>query len=622
MVLCYNDTEGVNMMKKFMILLLIVLMLAGCSTEDPLPTTLPTEPTVPTEPPVPWVDDVGMEWDADGVLREIPLTIPDGLHLTAAMEFNGDLLLWSTDTHLADRTMVEMCLIELDDGSIVAQQDVEVTGYVFPQAVGDALYLCDPTQGVILELDRSLEIVNRHEIEVGESSIYMGMDGTCYRYLSDEELLVCDLTTGETEPLLEGNPAISWVTETRDTLLIKYYRTDNGAAAFAVLDLNTGECHLADTDEQVDSVSRVGDTWLLEKYIDNYVYYMQTGDEAPLRVLPQDGHLTLLDEGCLMETSMDGTWLRLYGLDGTLRSSCSFYETGSGYVSSDLIWNEAMGGYFFLTRSYDETARLLFWDVSRSAGGSDLTIAPVPEPDAVQAGLEARAEELETKYGLTILVGDQCDTQFDEFTASQTADWDQVMMALDTLDRALQVYPEGFIRQLRYDYIQGVQIQLVTDLMADGGGRTGDGYNAFTQPQWDYYLMVIDIEDSSEQTYYHEFSHIIDRCLEWDANLRDDALYSEDEWAAMNPGWFEGYTLDYSREHYILDDGWFVDSYSTISPTEDRARVLEYAMADYGGWVFEDGRGLRKKLDYYCRCIRDCFDTTGWPERVIWEQYL
>ena len=68
--------------------------------------------------------------------------------------------------------------------------------------------------------------------------------------------------------------------------------------------------------------------------------------------------------------------------------------------------------------------------------------------------------------------------------------------------------------------------------------------------------------------------------------------------------------------------GYFVDSYSTINPTEDRARVMEYAMSSYGAWTFEDAKGLTEKLDYYCRCIRQAFDTTGWPEIVRWEQYL
>ena len=72
----------------------------------------------------------------------------------------------------------------------------------------------------------------------------------------------------------------------------------------------------------------------------------------------------------------------------------------------------------------------------------------------------------------------------------------------------------------------------------------------------------------------------------------------------------------------MQDFSWFVDDYATINPTEDRARVLEYAMADYGMWTFEGNEGLTAKLDYYARCIRDGFDTTGWPEVTLWEQYL
>jgi len=48
---------------------------------------------------------------------------------------------------------------------------------------------------------------------------------------------------------------------------------------------------------------------------------------------------------------------------------------------------------------------------------------------------------------------------------------------------------------------------------------------------------------------------------------------------------------------------------------------MQYAMAEYGSWTFEDAAVLLEKLDYYCRCIRDAFDTTDWPETVLWEQY-
>ena len=31
---------------------------------------------------------------------------------------------------------------------------------------------------------------------------------------------------------------------------------------------------------------------------------------------------------------------------------------------------------------------------------------------------------------------------------------------------------------------------------------------------------------------------------------------------------------------------------------------------------------MRNKLDYYSRCIRDGFDTRGWPDTMAWESVL
>ena len=121
-------------MKRFVLMLLILLLLTGCASQDAPPTVIPTHGAEATEPAPSWVETVGMEWDAAGVLREIPLTVPDGLHYSAAMEFDGDLLLWSIDNHREDSQFVELCLIELDDGSIISQRDVPAAGYLFPKA--------------------------------------------------------------------------------------------------------------------------------------------------------------------------------------------------------------------------------------------------------------------------------------------------------------------------------------------------------------------------------------------------------------------------------------------------------------------------------------------------------
>lgn len=621
-------------MKRIISLLLIVFLLTGCGLGNILPDRNSgesetagepadeTESTVPDEEPLPWTETVGMPWDKDGVLLEMPLTIPDGLHYSYSLEMDGDLLLWSMDTHLQDCSYLELCLIELDDGSVRARRDVAVSEYVTPQVYDGYIYVCDRSKGYIEKLDKALRTVDGWSTQAVSGTWYMGAEETLYIMNLDDQFLKRDLNTGATEPVLDGDPAVSWISLFGETVMIEYYRGDTGAGASAVLDLRTGEVLHSPFGEEFDSVAYKCGAWLCENYSDNHMYYYSTDGSDLLCLAGGDSYFALLDEGYLLETTYENDELRLYDLQGELISGACVMEYPCGYTGSDLIWNESLGGFFFEFRGYDETRRLLFWDISKSTAGEDLTFTPVPKPDEVQQQLEAQAEVLEQKYGVTILVGEECDTVFDEFSATRTSDWEEVTAALDTLDQALSVYPDGFIRQLRYGSIRGIQIQLVSELWADGSGRYGDGYIAFTQPQWDYYLMVIDIDDVGVDTYYHEFSHIIDSYLEWDAMQREDALYSEERWAAFNPGWFPGYSYDYSVEHYVEDYAYFIDGYSTVSPTEDRARIMEYAMSEYGYWTFEGSRGLLNKLEYYSKCIRDAFDTTGWPETVLWEQYL
>jgi hypothetical protein len=116
----------------------------------------------------------------------------------------------------------------------------------------------------------------------------------------------------------------------------------------------------------------------------------------------------------------------------------------------------------------------------------------------------------------------------------------------------------------------------------------------------------------------------IDKKLEWDARIREDSLFSQEAWQALQPEGFAfamSYT-DIPREHLAFaDSGYFLTDYGMTFPTEDRADVLSAAMAQED-WAFEPGSGLRAKLEFYAACIRDCFDTTGWPEVTKWEEPL
>lgn len=240
--------------------------------------------------------------------------------------------------------------------------------------------------------------------------------------------------------------------------------------------------------------------------------------------------------------------------------------------------------------------------------------------EEAQLLLKQEAQVLNDKYGVTILVGDQCYPVYSHFTASVTTDYDQVSAALDFLDYILGRYPEGFFRQLCGGERKSIQMHLVCDLYANNGDLQGDGYGGFSQDMLDHYLMVLDVEDLYEELFYHEFSHIIDNHLTWDAANRKDALFSEEKWNAHNPAWFTGYSYNYTELPELLEDGWFVDSYAAVNPSEDRAQVMAKAMMPNYRIYFKNNQGIREKMIYYSLCIQDAFDTTGWPEVLPWEE--
>ena len=219
------------------------------------------------------------------------------------------------------------------------------------------------------------------------------------------------------------------------------------------------------------------------------------------------------------------------------------------------------------------------------------------------------------------MVADQCLTRYDSFETQTLVDPDAINVALTELERALKQYPEGFFAQLRYNSIKELEFSIVgelTPLREDEYGSVA----AFAQ-EMDYkYIIVAKGRIASNMTFHHELSHVIDHRLQWDADHREGALYSEESWAALNPKNFS-YDMTYALHHdrWNYNEKYFISSYSCTYPTEDRAKVWEQIMVG-NTYPFEEYAPLRKKLEYYCKCIRDCFDTTGWPGIMPWEKGL
>ena len=240
-----------------------------------------------------------------------------------------------------------------------------------------------------------------------------------------------------------------------------------------------------------------------------------------------------------------------------------------------------------------------------------------PQATGVQLLLQQEAQVIEDKYGVTVYVGEQCDTVYGDFSVKITQEYDEVVHEIQMLDHVLSRYPENFFREICNSWWTSVRIYLVRDIWGNGPSFVGDGYAGYGGAQEDYYFMVLDIDDT-----YEELSHIIDNYLNDEASQRQDVLFSDETWAAQNPDWFTGYSNDYSVMPQLAEDDWFVDAYGAIAITEDRAQIMAKAMMDGMEDYFAARPGLRKKLEYHAMCLRDAFDTTGWPDVLTWEQYL
>lgn len=600
-------------MKRMIWFMILMLLLAGCGVS-------PQEPAMePTQPPIPWVELVGEPWDAEGALVELPLQIPNGLIYTSHMIFDGDLLLWGQDNHRKDQPSTEICIFDLDTGEVLAQAELSIGSTMMPQGLGDAIYVVDSNSGRIIKLDSNLNQLQQWEADIQESTVFMAADATAYVNQWDGEAYALKLDTGEKKPILEPDADISYLEISGEYLKVVYYHPDSGEECAAFIDLITGERF--DSPVRDSSCDFRDGNFLLNGYDESFAFTLIPLDGKAVTVDLGYDYMKLTDNCLIQKISENGNKISLHDLSGKALAQCTVCDEGYYYESIELIPNENLGGYFLVLSNHGRGLRLLYWDPEKGTRGADIPFMPVPEPSEQEAQIQSRIDELESAYGLDILVGEDAADVFFDFEAAVVTDPGDILDALDTLENALDDYPQGFFKQLRYGDIHRIQIHLMGTITATNSEYV-DTYEAFVQDDYECHTVVMDIYLSDETTYYHEFSHVIDSFLEWDAANREDALFSEEIWNSLNPDWFPGYTWDYSWQQHVEDYSAFVDEYSTIKPTEDRARVLEYAMAEYGYWTFHDCEVLTNKLDYYCRCIRDAFDTTGWQETLLWEQYL
>lgn len=447
-------------MKRIWILIL-VLLLCGCTAVQNGPTEPLDEPVLTVEP-----------WDSEGVLTELVLTIPGGSSYTECMGFRNCLLLWSMDGHREGEQIMELCLIDPGKNIMVARRAVSMPNPVSPQIYGDSLYLCDPKTGTVIQLDLQLEITGQWTVPTAsaEDAVWYAANRKLWEFAEGQPLRCLTLSdmywTEENQAYWKQVRLSGWMVDQHRLSggIVSFSCRNGEEKRFYALDLTEGT--VITPPGGYEDYDRSGNVWLGSRYSDGYQYGICVGGGAMRKISPTDGTLTLLTEGYLLEQSPHDQYLRLYDREGRCISVCRLWENLDGYADY-LIWNDALGGYLIHYQPHSGGSRLLFWDIRKGTGtGADLKLRSIPAN--VQDAIRAEADALGQRFGVSIMVGTDCDlelaTAFGDSTASYAVDFDQVCHGLDILEKALQAYPDEFFLQLREASSMEIRFQLFADL--------------------------------------------------------------------------------------------------------------------------------------------------------------
>lgn len=634
-------------MKKSILLILTlaaaILLLAACGDKSVSVSETPTPDATPEvlETPAP-VEEKSSILDSavvldGGSLYQIPNALIESSLQVDIARFGDNILAWSAVSGQQGSELL-LCLISTESGEVLHQRSIAGLGQACVQVCGKIVAVSDWSDGSVLFLGNNLETLSEYELGTEWQAFYISTSAeVAYVFESDIGLLEVKLGSGEENYVLSGVNGLYPSSAEGESVSFSCIDESTGLSTCGVLDLSSGSVKMLPFEGSFNSPEYFNGLWLAGAFGENGKYRLGNANYA---------HEFLLDSGCFAEllseqgrllvksygSSGGGIGLCLYAADGSYISSCGI-ESAAGGLGCAPVWFEELGGYFLTITEADGSDRLLFWDISVPTAGENLTLNSIASEavnvgSSVSAALYERANEISQKYGIEVRIAELCGSEFAEYSIEKEYSEYNISAALDTVERVLSQFPEGFFEGFNYGVYRSTELHLA-GVLHKADVESGEGVNftsfvGFMTQQDSRHIIVLDIKraaDLIERSMFHELSHIIDKRLEFDSNMGKGS-YSEESWAKLNPGGFSYYKSYTALPESVLYDGfdsWFIDVYSRTFPGEDRARIFEYASMGEN-WAFVSAPGRLAKLEYYCLCIRETFDGENWDVLPPWEE--
>ena len=602
--------------------MLLGLLLCGCGT-----TPVPPEETAASGDSLPHSAASGsggslLEERSEGDLQIYPLDRDD---CTGMLPMGSDLILFAGN----DPTL----LIKISGTSPSIAARTELESGISPENAGvhvseKGVTYYDSQNHQLVFLDTSLKEVSRFSLpEDIQGSPALSADRRSLYYCTANQLKVLDLETGLTKLLKEmffPEQTIGGL-HCGDSVVECDIVRDDGAALTYFFSAETGET-LWEAMEPLTLTS--SEDFYFALRAEGAWQELLTGspDLGPWAILFDKVHSAIaLPEqkaALLSEETADGVMLHYFDLTtGKRTAQLALPAVPRSAVSDDdqlwLLYHDESVGSDMLCR----------WDPLLSPTGDETvyTGARITAENPDTEGLlrcRQMAEDISKAQGVDIRIWtDAIKESSQEYALTPEYHVSVLEEALQTLQQALDRYPQGFLKQAAQGTSSGAIRLCILRSIESTSAAMPDSITGmqFWNKNEDAYVCL-EAGAELERSLYREIFHIIESRV-----MSSCSAY--DNWNALNPDGFE-YDYDYLssliREDSPLTKGEnraFIDCRSMSFPAEDRAILMEYAMTEGNEDCFSSPI-MQQKLQTLCAGIRQAFRLQDSAEVLPWEQYL
>lgn len=585
------------MRRFFTLLLMLILLLAGCADND----AEQTDAFIPEETAKGYYEENSLlEDQTNGAVRQYDL--PDLNYKW--MKMTGDRLLLATDSE-----PVQLHLLSGDwcipAGVTEIDSNIDICESLFN---GFAYY--DISSHAVVLLDTQLKQSQSVSLPVDAKDPVISQDGNQIFYTIGNEIRALDVERKLTRLTKTQNVAKQQIADT-------YF--DGKILACNVEDADGNTDTLYISTENGQTLSNANGLISLYTYEDRYVAERMDGTVRQRIVgsLAGDAKQLNIEEpyfaGALelggvvgYSTDDEGLLLNFYDLSAG-KKTASVKLPGIAQPQAVLAdrWSGCV--WILISNSADNRTILLRWDIKSSKIEEDAvyvgTLFTAKNPDtASMEKLKDQVSALNKKYGVRIRIWSEAVKYPGDHVLIPEHQISAISHMLDEIKSVLAEFPKSFVSKSISSKVRICIVRSVDGQIA--GTQYWVGKNA-------YIALSCGADVRSE--FFKAFGWVVDSHV-----LGNSPKY--DYWDTLNP---EGFAYGSIADEALTtgENRAFVNVESMTSATADRAHIFWQAMLPENADMFKS-ETMQKKLTMLCKAIRDAWNLEKSKDIYPWEQYL